>query len=259
MRATVEDYPEEHLGVPGNPTEDTESFVDLLSRSDSPIPIVQRESSLTRLQHAFADHGTYDPTSQAASTVRGPATPRYIPREMDGPVEMGMHNPRHDPVMVNNIPDQGIEPDVLHAPQYDRNRERTPAPYAHVERARTPHVDRNPSSRNHGYERPARSRREMDVYPMVRSFMEPAYCLTAADVMIYKKPTPMRDDEWHGSSQDEYPPVVVVVEHGRNGKDTYYVIPGGAPVIFEDEDGNELTRYAIQYSLAVRIPICMAK
>ena len=42
---------------------------------------------------------------------------------------------------------------------------------------------------------------------------------------------------------EKYPPVVVVVEHGKNGKkDTYYIIPGGAPVIFEDEDGNELTR-----------------
>ncbi len=37
---------------------------------------------------------------------------------------------------------------------------------------------------------------------------------------------------------------MVVVEHGKNGKkDKYYIIPGGAPVIFEDEDGNELTRY----------------
>lgn len=38
--------------------------------------------------------------------------------------------------------------------------------------------------------------------------------------------------------------MVVVVEHGKHGKkDKYYIIPGGAPVIFEDEDGNELTRY----------------
>ena len=36
----------------------------------------------------------------------------------------------------------------------------------------------------------------------------------------------------------------MVVEHGKNGKrDKYYIIPSGAPVIFEDEDGNELTRY----------------
>ncbi|KAH9943042.1 uncharacterized protein BXZ73DRAFT_97103 [Epithele typhae] len=41
----------------------------------------------------------------------------------------------------------------------------------------------------------------------------------------------------------EEPPVVVVVEQGKNGKrDKYYIIPGGAPVIFEDAAGNELTR-----------------
>lgn len=41
----------------------------------------------------------------------------------------------------------------------------------------------------------------------------------------------------------EFPPCVVVVERGRHGKpDTYYVIPGGAPVIFEDQHGKELTR-----------------
>lgn len=46
--------------------------------------------------------------------------------------------------------------------------------------------------------------------------------------------------------EGEYPPCVVVVEQGRRGKpDTYYVIPGGAPVIFEDEHGNELTRCVI--------------
>ena len=48
-----------------------------------------------------------------------------------------------------------------------------------------------------------------------------------------------------GRTEDdaEYPPCVVVVERGRNGKpDTYYVIPGGAPVIFEDQHGKELTR-----------------
>ena len=42
--------------------------------------------------------------------------------------------------------------------------------------------------------------------------------------------------------------MVVVVEHGKNGKkDKYYIIPGGAPVIFEDEDGNELTRYVVRH------------
>ena len=41
---------------------------------------------------------------------------------------------------------------------------------------------------------------------------------------------------------------MVVVEHGKNGKkDKYYIIPAGAPVIFEDENGNELTRYVYPF------------
>ena len=36
----------------------------------------------------------------------------------------------------------------------------------------------------------------------------------------------------------------MVIERGKHGKkDTYYVIPEGAPVIFKDSKGNELTRY----------------
>ena len=60
-------------------------------------------------------------------------------------------------------------------------------------------------------------------------------------------PQPSRDHAayWDRPLEpEEEPPVVVVVEHGKNGKkDKYYIIPGGAPVIFEDENGQELTRY----------------
>lgn len=33
--------------------------------------------------------------------------------------------------------------------------------------------------------------------------------------------------------------------HGTQGGDTYYIIPGGTNVIFQDEDGNEITRSVI--------------
>ena len=55
---------------------------------------------------------------------------------------------------------------------------------------------------------------------------------------------PSYDRRSFDEDEQDYPPCVVVVERGRHGKeDTYYVIPGGAPVIFEDAHGNELTRY----------------
>ncbi|KAH9947268.1 hypothetical protein B0H21DRAFT_739606 [Amylocystis lapponica] len=190
-RATVEDYPEDHLpelGLQRRPMSgDTESFVEI-GRSDSPIPLVQRESSLTRLQEAFADHGTFAPaTSTATGTMRG--TPRYSPRVMAGPVEMGtMHETRHEPVFVDSPPREAVRPDVRHVAGHRR--------------------ERLPHSQN--------------VFPGSNS------------------PTIL----WDGAPpSEEYPPVVLVVEHGKRGKkDTYYIIPGGAPVVFEDEDGNELTR-----------------
>ncbi|KAJ3490324.1 hypothetical protein NLI96_g1544 [Meripilus lineatus] len=54
-----------------------------------------------------------------------------------------------------------------------------------------------------------------------------------------------RRQRWdpRGEPMEAYPPCVVVIEKGRHGKqDTYYVIPGGAPVIFEDQHGREITR-----------------
>ena len=42
--------------------------------------------------------------------------------------------------------------------------------------------------------------------------------------------------------------------HQRHGKqDTYYVIPGGAPVIFEDDQGNELTRLVSIYGFVLHL------
>ncbi|KAI0921893.1 hypothetical protein AcV5_000633 [Taiwanofungus camphoratus] len=193
--ATVEDYPEAHPGLHHTPSDDTESFVEIPSRPDSPVPIVQRESSLGRLQEAFADHGTYAPASEATTPMRG--TPRYNPREMvtAGPIQMGtVHEARHQPLMVNSAPLDGIRPDVLQSSTRRRERSAYKVPYK----------ERNPVQR--------------PIYPN----------------------TPW--EERH-LVDDEYPPVVVVVQRGVYGeKDTYYIIPGGAPVIFEDEDGNEITR-----------------
>ncbi|CDO74076.1 hypothetical protein BN946_scf185043.g126 [Trametes cinnabarina] len=169
-RTTVEDYPEDPRNVmPGQ-----ESFEDLLSarHSDNTVPLVQRESSLTRLQHAFADHGAYAPTMSAAPSQSHGAF--YAPQPMPaGQPHLSAVNDMHEPPVVVNtpvpVPLQGMRPDISH--------------------------------RDH-----------------------PAYWDRPLDPA-------------------EEPPVVVVVEHGKHGKkDKYYIIPGGAPVIFEDENGNELTR-----------------
>ncbi|OBZ71796.1 hypothetical protein A0H81_08293 [Grifola frondosa] len=172
-QATVVEYPDEHPSMRHAPSDDTESFHEIISRNDDPVPLVQRESSLTRLQQAFADHGTYPAASAATSAAHG--TPLYDP--LMRPMAT-VHETRHEPVLVNNVPREGIRPNIMQS-----------APYHH--------------------ERRNRDREEIP-----------------------------RDQ-----SQDEEYPVIVVVEHGKNGKkDKYYIIPGGAPVIFEDEDGNELTR-----------------
>ncbi|KAI9001167.1 hypothetical protein BD414DRAFT_24574 [Trametes punicea] len=202
-RTTVEDYPEDPRAVvPGIPTDDTESFEDLLPgrHTDNTVPLVQRESSLTRLQQAFADNGTYAPAMSAVPSGSHGA-PFYAPQPVPiGQPHMSSVNDMHEPaVVVNNpvpIPLQGVRPDIVH------------------------HSASYPS-----HERPHHRHRERQHSAPPRSYRShPAYWDRPLD------PT-------------EEPPVVVVVEHGRHGKkDKYYIIPGGAPVIFEDEDGNELTR-----------------
>ncbi|KAI0352695.1 hypothetical protein OH77DRAFT_751333 [Trametes cingulata] len=218
-RTTVEDYPEDPRNlVPGMPTDETESFEELLSgrHSDNAIPLVQRESSLTRIQQAFADNGTYAPALSAAPSAShglGHGAPFYAPQPipaMSPHHHQQMHEPHlsavhdmHQPAMVmNNAASiHGVRPDIVHHstsyPSHDRPHRR------HRE-----HRERERSA-------PPRSYRDRD---------HPAY---------WEQPL----------EPSEEPPVVVVVEHGKNGKkDKYYIIPGGAPVIFEDEDGNELTR-----------------
>ncbi|KIP10643.1 hypothetical protein PHLGIDRAFT_125351 [Phlebiopsis gigantea 11061_1 CR5-6] len=167
---------------------------------DNAVPIVQRESSLSRLQEAFTDYG---PSSRPVTQVSLPQpTPRLTPRDAVVPpvpppmVPAEVRNvyaESRQPVLVPNTSVHSVAPEfVRSASQY---------------RGRTD--DRHRSS----------SRREY--YSRDRS---PPSDRTLED-------------------EQQYPPCVVVVERGRNGKkDTYYVIPGGAPVVFEDDEGRELTR-----------------
>ncbi|KAL6299101.1 hypothetical protein BKA93DRAFT_830148 [Sparassis latifolia] len=192
-RANVEEYPEEYQDDQLDRetfSDDTESFVEIMPRRSSPIPVVQRESSLSRIQEAFADHGAYEPASQATTAEQD--TPRYNSRELGrtGPLEMAtVQEARQGPVMVSSPPKEGIRADVMHPP----------------------------SRREH------RSGKRRDPYAQ----------------SDYPRNVTYDDYNPH----EEPPPVTVVVEHGRHGeKDTYYIIPDGAPVIFKDEDGNELTR-----------------
>ncbi|KAH9894239.1 hypothetical protein C8Q73DRAFT_508945 [Cubamyces lactineus] len=208
-RTTVVDYPEDQRPVvPGLPTDDSSSFEDFLSArnaADNTIPLVQRESSLTRLQQAFADNGTYAPALSAAPSASHGA-PFYAPSPRSGiPGPMGQPhvsavNDMHQSALLVNSPVpqmQGIRPDIVHHS----------ASYPAHERFHRRHRERERSA------------------PPVPSYRDhPAYWEEPLD-------------------PNEEPPVVVVVEHGKHGKkDKYYIIPGGAPVIFEDEDGNELTR-----------------
>ncbi|KAI0649987.1 hypothetical protein C8Q79DRAFT_902727 [Trametes meyenii] len=211
-RTTVEDYSDDPLALPGTrpvmPTDDTSSFEDLLSgRHSDTIPLVQRESSLTRLQQAFANDAFAPTMSAAPSGSHG--APFYAPQ----PVPAGqphltavndMHGPAMlvDPVMggAGSRRHQGVRADIVqHAASYPRSQDRSHR--RHRERER----DRSAPARTAYREHPA----------------------------YWDEPLDPNED----------PPVVVVVEHGKNGKkDKYYIIPGGAPVIFEDENGNELTR-----------------
>ena len=116
-------YPAQGSRYPNS--DDTESFVNIPSRPQSPVPIVQRESSFTdmnglgRLQEAFADHGTYTEATPTVTVDPTPlrGSPRMTPRAMHaaGPVQMGtMHEARREPVIIedSNGSVEGIRPDV---------------------------------------------------------------------------------------------------------------------------------------------------
>ncbi|KAL1946567.1 hypothetical protein VTO73DRAFT_14671 [Trametes versicolor] len=201
-RTTVEDYPEDPHGLPGMPTDD-ESFEEILSgrHSDTTIPLVQRESSLTRIQQAFADRGQFAPAMSAAPSMSMYPPPPHL--SASGQPHMNAVQNMHQPEMVveGGVPMRGMHPDIVHHSASYPTHERPHHRHRERERSAPPRTHGSQGHRDH-----------------------PAYWEDPLD-------------------SSEEPPVVVVVEHGKHGKkDKYYIIPGGAPVIFEDEDGNELTR-----------------
>lgn len=213
-RTTVEDYPDEQLVRQHHgpfPTDDTESFEELLvdsRRSDNSIPLIQRESSLTRIGQAFRDHGAYAPVLSAVPSASHPSNvPVYAPQPIAGqPHVTAVHNMHSPPVVHNIVPplNNSVRADVVH---------------------HSSSYPPQPEPRHHLGHREHRRERDRSAPPVYKSSQgHPAY---------WEKPL----------DRDEEAPVVVVVEHGKNGKkDKYYIIPAGAPVIFEDENGNELTR-----------------
>ncbi|KAF7795861.1 hypothetical protein EIP86_007028 [Pleurotus ostreatoroseus] len=161
---------------------------------DNAVPIVQRESSLTRLQEVFSEQAASSGPRPVTEVTLPQGTPRPTPIDMQPPprppvaAEMRNAYPTQQPILVQNSTANSMEADI----RIQRSQSYAPRP------------------------RRTSSRHAADIQPSAS----------------------MRSRE-----EEEYPPCVVVVERGRNGKpDTYYVIPGGAPVVFEDQQGNELTR-----------------
>lgn len=211
--------------MPGRviPTDDTESFEELLAgphRSDTSIPLVQRESSLARLQQAFADHGTYGAPTISAQPSGSHGAPFYAPQPAYlGQPHVSAVNDMHEPAVVVNpiAPREAVRPHIGH--------------HSSSYPARDQPIHR-------------RRERERSAPPVVkvRAMFWGVHSLALRSIAQASRDHPAY---WSQPLEpEEEPPVVVVVEHGKNGKkDKYYIIPGGAPVIFEDEDGNELTRY----------------
>ena len=128
-RTTVEDYPEEPLSrqLRGPiPTDDTESLEELYAeqrRADDLMPLVQRESSLMRIGHAFEDNGTYAPALSAVpsatlATQHPHGVPLYAPQPVPGvqPHVGSVHGMHGRPVVHNMVPprNNSVRPDIVH-------------------------------------------------------------------------------------------------------------------------------------------------
>ncbi|KAI0091964.1 hypothetical protein BDY19DRAFT_570360 [Irpex rosettiformis] len=188
---------------------------------DNTIPIVQRESSLTRLQEVFADH---------AGSTR-PVTEVNLPQQTVG------NSPY--PTAPDLLPHAASIPPVgqIHSTAELRN--------VYAEQQQRTLVPNMTAVSQHADIYSSQSRRAREKRPQYRD--EPERPQYRSEYREEHRPRMRRNSSASsrslGDDDHGYPPCVVVVERGRHGKkDTYYVIPGGAPVIFEDDKGNELTR-----------------
>lgn len=100
-------YPEDHVSQHAYVEEPYDSTI------GDPIPIVQRENSLTRMRDMFTDHGR---ASHAVTEVPLPGgTNRFTVADMQSPVEVhGAHPYRHQPVIINNTTTHSVRPDTEH-------------------------------------------------------------------------------------------------------------------------------------------------
>ena len=132
-RPSVRSY-DEHSESTVTPAEDHYHDTRYSSRYayDNAVPIVQRESSLSRLQEAFADRGpSTRPVTEVSLPQGTPVTPRAPPRDMPPmptgpPPEMRNVVPEpHQPVLVQNQYVHSVEPERGHSSsRYDRGHER---------------------------------------------------------------------------------------------------------------------------------------
>ncbi len=121
-------HPAENFGRHSESTlAHTEDAYDTHYSHDNAIPIVQRESSLTRLQEAFADHETQPrPVTQVNLPPQG--TPRHSPHDFPPPPPPELRNvyPSQQPVLVQNTRVDSVEADVRVRSRSHRAQEKRP-------------------------------------------------------------------------------------------------------------------------------------
>lgn len=169
-----------------------------LDRYDNNIPIVQRESSLSRLAEAFTSHGASPRPVTEVSLPQG--TPRYSPRDVSSapyaPEIRNTYPEQHQPVMVPNMTAHSVQADIIGS-----------------------HSRRGHHHRGRQEERGTRAR---DDYRRDSSS---------------DRSSEYMDDDY------DYGTYYIAIKHGRRGeKDKYWIVPSGTSVVFQDSDGNELTR-----------------
>ncbi|KAI0786392.1 hypothetical protein C8Q75DRAFT_271107 [Abortiporus biennis] len=222
------------------------------SSQPGPIPLVQREnsfhSSFSRLQDAFSDRRGHasqavtelplpTPTQTHRHSTDFPSPPHLqVPQAGHGVGPSGLqptseHHgsffvPQH-PVLINNTGIDSVRPDIVH-PDPGHG----PSPILH-NMPRQPEYSERPDYGYDDRQRTRSERRRTNSHHRSRGSLEDYRFEMYTD---HGKISDFQPDE-------DYPPCVVVVKRARRKEDdTYYLLPGGAPVIFTDENGNELKR-----------------